>query len=352
MNIKHLSLFSFCFSAFFTLSSHAQSFSVVNDDFSVTTPDEDNTNTDAAYYSTSTSSAIEFNTNSVGLVSGGSGRALHAIFPSQELTAEGDTITVSTTFVTPATVDDVDGANGGEELRIGFFDTLGLTSSEQDANGTELGLGQDISYSTDDPAIVLSALPGYFTEIDVDPAGITNQDIEIRRHDVITVIDFQPNPPGDDSSNSFGSDFDLANVPGTGRLLGTTGSFDSLGSSSDNGYLIAANTTYTVTVNILRNSNDGLEVTSTLFEGGTQVDTHTEIDDTPASFSFGMWAIATGSDAFGSSNAVGAADNGIDITSLTVDANIAGGGTPPADDAEEDTCFPIVGTDGTSVVCL
>jgi len=104
MNIKHLYFFSVCFSALFSTSTHAQSASIVNDDFSVSTPDESNANTDADYFGSSGTNALEFGADFVGLVSGSSGRTIHALFPSQTLAAIGDTITVSATFTTPATV--------------------------------------------------------------------------------------------------------------------------------------------------------------------------------------------------------------------------------------------------------
>jgi len=46
--------------------------------------------TDAGYFASSTSSAIEINNNSIGLVSGTSGRQIHALFNSQSLVNAGD----------------------------------------------------------------------------------------------------------------------------------------------------------------------------------------------------------------------------------------------------------------------
>jgi len=96
--------------------------SVVDDNLAV----DGTAETDTAYFASSTSSAIEINSNSIGLVSGSSGRQIHGLFNSQSLVGAGDILETSVTFVTPATV-----AAGGEDIRIGLFDTLGRTGAEQ-----------------------------------------------------------------------------------------------------------------------------------------------------------------------------------------------------------------------------
>ena len=98
----------------------------------------------ANFFASSTSNAIESNAGSVGLVSGGSGRQIPALFPTQTLANAGDTLLTSLTFMTPATV-----ASGNEDLRFGIFDNLGRTSASE--------LGQDPSYSSGSPNAFIAA---------------------------------------------------------------------------------------------------------------------------------------------------------------------------------------------------
>ena len=337
MNIKHLSLFSFCFSALFAISSsHSQSVSVVNDNFSTTAPSSDNNTTDAAYYGTSGSSAIEFNADSVGLRSGGSGRALHALFPTQTLENIGDTLTASVTFITPPTVNSGTAASN-EEMRIGLFDNLGRTSSEEDTNGNPLGLGQNISNGSTNLNPLLMGLPGFAAELDIDGEELTNQDIQIR----------------------------ISAPTESGRLLGTSSGFDTDSSSSDNGYIIAPNTTYTLTMTLEHTTNDGLNINIDFLTEGQLTDSHdfevTALTETgepnpELTFSFGMLAMGVSAGPLGSNNDTfdpssgQPDDNGLNILSFTVDSNIAGGNAPAPTD--EEICYTISGTDGTSVVCL
>ena len=242
--------------------------SVVDDNLA----DDGTAETDMDYFASSTSSAIEINTNSIGLVSGSSGRQIHGLFNSQTLANAGDILETSVTFVTPATV-----AMTGEDLRIGLFDTLGRTGVDQ--------LGQNTSFSTSAPNADYAGLPGFYLELDIEAAD-PDTDLEIRRSD----------------------------PSATGRLLTTTGGFTAIDDSDAIGYVIEPNTEYTVDFTLVRTEDDQLEITAE-FLGSS----FTVIDTNPGSFEFDMMAFYANSGAVGSSNTPFDNDNGIDITNVSVD---------------------------------
>lgn len=233
--------------------------------------------TDMNYFASSTSSAIEINNNSIGLVSGSLGRQIHGLFNSQSLTNAGDILETSITFITPETV-----ATNGEDIRIGLFDSLGRTGADQ--------LGQNTSFSSSAPNPDFAGLPGYYLELDIENAD-SGTDLDVRR----------------------------SNPSATGRLLTTSSGFAALGNSDDIGYVIEPSTEYKVDFTIVRTESGGLEITAS-FLGST----FTIIDANPASFDFGLLALYSNSNAVGSSNSPGTDpaimnDNGIDITNVTVD---------------------------------
>lgn len=249
----------------FAASSHAVL--VVDDNFAV----DGTVTTDADYYGSSTSGAIEVNANSIGLVSGTSGRQMHALFSTVTLN-QGDSLVASLDFTTPASI-----SAGGDDFKFGVFDHLGRTSASQ--------LGQDTSYSSGTPNADFSGLPGFVVELDVEPSDSAT-DIQLRRSDPST----------------------------SGRLLGTNTGVGSMSSGDDIGYVFAPNTAYTVSLTITRNLLDELEISAD-FLGNT----HSDTDDSPLSFDFGMLAFGASSDAFGTSNTAGEADNGVDFTNVTVE---------------------------------
>lgn len=253
------------------LASVAPAAVIVNDSFA----DSDraaNGPLEGDFYASSTSSAIESNAGSIGLVSGSSGRQIHGFFPTQTLANAGDTLNTSFTFVTPATV-----ASGNEDIRFGIFDHLGRDIPTQ--------LRQDTSYSSSSPNPDYSGLPGFYSEIDVESAD-SGTNLNIRR----------------------------SNPSTTGRLMSTSSGFSNEGSSSDIGYAIVADTTYTATISATRTAAGGLDVTTTFLGNSFTIN-----DPTPNSFDFGMLTYGASSGAFGSSNSVGDPDNGIDITNVTVE---------------------------------
>jgi len=244
--------------------------------------------TDAAYFGSSSSSAIEFNPNSIGLVSATSGRTIHALFETQTLSAIGEKLVVSLSFTTPATV-----ATTDEELRIGLFDHLGRIGTDQ--------LGQNTNFKKSAPNPLYDGLPGFYSAIDIERSDPTT-DLDIRR----------------------------AKPPTSGTFLADSKNFERIevltnGSSSDSGYAISPNTSYTVNFVIERifgindvNPGDELMITSELYQGETLLSAHTEIDINPLSFSFGMLGVNAGSNAVGSTTQRPNRDNGIDITSFKV----------------------------------
>jgi len=242
--------------------------SVVNDNLEI----EGTAETDIDYFASSTSNAIEINSNSIGLVSGSSSRQIHGLFNSQTLANAGDILETSVTFVTPATV-----ATENEDIRIGLFDHLGRTGADQ--------LGQNTSFSTANPNPDFAGLPGYYLELDIESADPAT-DLQFRRSD---------------PSN-------------TGRSLTTSSGFTAIGDSDDIGYVIEPNTEYTVDFTIVRTETNGLEITAE-FLGNS----FTIVDENPLSFDFGMLAFFANSNAVGSSNDPGIDDNGIDITNISVD---------------------------------
>lgn len=253
------------------LASVAPAAVIVNDSFA----DGDraaNGPLEGDFYASSTSSAIESNAGSIGLVSGSSGRQIHGFFPTQTLANTGDTLNTIFTFVTPATV-----ASGNEDIRFGIFDHLGRDIPTQ--------LRQDTSYSSGSPNPDYSGLPGFYSEIDVESAD-SGTNLNIRR----------------------------SNPSTTGRLMSTSSGFSNEGSSSDIGYAIVADTTYTATISATRTAAGGLDVTTTFLGNSFTIN-----DPAPNSFDFGMLTYGASSGAFGSSNSVGDPDNGIDITNVTVE---------------------------------
>src|SRR5690606_17360103 len=77
---------------------------------------------EGSWHYTSTSSAIEVEAGSMGLISGGSGRGIHGAF-TQGTVNVGHQLSASFTFNTPASVaPDLDGPKG-EGLRIGLFNS-------------------------------------------------------------------------------------------------------------------------------------------------------------------------------------------------------------------------------------
>ena len=273
IDTKYLAiLFLFLFSTVFSLANAQDK--AVDDNFMV----DGTTTTDAFYYGSSNSSAVEVNANSIGLVTGSSGRQMHAIFDTQTLAFVGDMLKATVTFETPATV-----STGGDDLRIGLFDHLERIASDQ--------LGQNTSYSTGSPNPLFNGLPGYRVELDVESA------------DPATDLDIRKSNPSD-----------------TGRLIATNDEFTAFTSGPDIGYVFEPNSVYTVTFIFQATTGNGLNITTDFIDAdGNNISSQTVSDATPFSYSFGMLAMGASTDAFGSTNINGVPDNGIDILKFGVE---------------------------------
>ena len=265
------------------------------------------------FFATSTGSAIEddnddgIGAGAVGLVSGTSGRQIHAVFPSTTLAAAGDKIQSSVTFTTPAVSGNnlfsqadfdaldpavQDGASlsafptTGDDLRIGLFSS----------NSAGLNLSTDLSNnsSTQIPELLLA---GYAVELDVEPSGsASTTDIQLR-------------------------EYLLANA--TGNLLGTnTGSSSVATDGSTGQYFFQPSTQYELVQSYTLNAAGGLDVAVTFIEAGVTLGTLTSTETAPTTLEFSILALGASSEAFGLSNDAGDPENGIDINNVTIHTEI------------------------------
>lgn len=215
--------------------------------------------------------SVEATGGRLGLVTGSSGRGLHGTFGGRYVTlGTGQSLTARVNFQTPASV----GSNESGSLKIALW-----------SFSTDMANHQLSSSTT--PNANYNSLEGFMADFDGNLPG-TDEDINIR----------------------------VYNQPATtGRGLGTTTGWTG-GSGPDAGYSILANTAYSISLTVM-NTASGTDVTATLLQGSTQLDSYTR------SFSenignigtLGLWA---NSDFAGSENSFGTADNGIDITNVTI----------------------------------
>ena len=317
---------------------------VVDDNFAA----DGTASTDAQYFtSTAGSLAVEINPNSVGLVTGTAGRPMHGIFPAVTLTDVGDSITLSFSFMTPATV----GTDRSNAFRLGLFNTLGRETPVliPDPNNpgefiqevidgvpqTEGVFGNITANSTNPNPLYglgsIPGLPGFIAEYDVnDVVGFGTPDDNIR---------FRQSDPASPS----------------GRFLTTTGggSFFEISGRADGepsapgaeDFLLgwAPNTVFSGFVEIERISATEVVVSSFIdlpgfpqpeVAGEPQVaigirvaeDVIVNATDFPSvadSFTFDMLAFHAGSNTFGSSSAPAPGstvnDNGLDFLSIRVE---------------------------------
>ncbi len=255
-------------------TSPAEAMVIVNDSWPTgDRSDEAGDPLDAAWWTTSNSNAIEVSVGSLGLVTGSSGRGIRATFAPQTL-AVGETIIATYTFTTPDTV----GTNRSGAFRVAMFDKLGRA-----------GLEADLSASSGSPEPLYDGLPGYYADYDV---ATGSENIGLRKQDTSAA---------------------------TGRLLGTSSGFDSLGSGGDP-YSITANTTYIGTFAVTRTGADTADVTSSLLDAaGNLLSTHTESDASDIANNFGMLAFHANSNTFGLLNSPDLPDNGIDFSNVTIE---------------------------------
>lgn len=282
LSVKKL-IFSAAMSCLLTLPSGAAV--IVDDSFA----DGDRAKTgalDTNWWTSSSSSGDEISVGSLGLVTGSSGRGLHTIFPTQSLANVGDSIKATYTFTTPATI----GTNKSTSFRVGLFDSLG-----------QAGLDADVSASSGSPNALYGwgiatggpgtqPLPGYMLDMDVNKNDMTD-DLNFREHTQ-----------------------EPATIVGTGRLMGTTTNFANISPSGpDEDYSFDPNTTYNGMFQITR-----INATDVRLDGALDSITYS-VNDTADSFDFSMLGFHVNSNTFGSSNAAGDPDNGIDFSNVTIE---------------------------------
>jgi len=256
---------------------------IVNDSWADGGRDDGADPQDANWWTSASSSGIEVSVGSLGMVTGSSGRGIHAIFPTQNLANVGDKLVATYTFTTPATV-----GSGTAGFRAGLFDTLGRA-----------GLNADVSSSSGTPNVVYgwgtgaggpgtAGLPGYMLDMDVGTTTGSN-DLSFRAHD-----------PG--------------TVAPTGRLMGTTTGFTQISPTGlDGAFSFAPNTSYTGSLSLTRISATDMQLTGTLGAA-----THT-VTDAFDSTNVGMLAFWANSNIFGSPSTPNTPDNGIDFSNVTIE---------------------------------
>ena len=250
--------------------------------------------TDTAWYGTTGSSALDSNsyTSTVNLLSarsGSSGRGFHGVFASQSIASVGDKITVTYSFTTPATVGDKSTA-----LKVGFFNSNGATAANpnNDSEGSPRAI-------VGDPIHTQSSLGSTDTGWDTVYGE---------------AVDLDANFSG---TSNFGFKSKTSAVA-TGRLLNSSTGWTSQGSNVDGAYTIVANTSYTGTFSIENKGGDLYDLSASISSGGSELASETREGKTIAANTFDIVAFNHSSNAFGSTNSGGVADNGIDYTNIQV----------------------------------
>jgi hypothetical protein len=285
------------------LGAKANAAIIVNDSWADGGRDDGADPLDTNWWTSAASAGIEVSPGSMGLVTGTSGRGIHAIFPTQTLANVGDKLIATYTFTTPATI----GSNATGAFRVGLFDTLGRA-----------GLNDNVSASSGTPNAVYgwgtgaggpgtAGLPGYMMDMDMRTGA---DDLSFRTHDTGTVVP-------------------------SGRLMGTTSGFTQISPTGPDGaYEFAANTTYTGSLSLTRISATEMSITGTLGAA-----THTVTDEFDST-SYGMLGFWANSNIFGSSSTPGVANNGIDFSNVTIEF-IA---------IPEPSCLALLGLAGLAVI--
>lgn len=240
--------------------------------------------TDIAWYGTTGNSALDSDSytasnNFLSARSGTSGRGFHGVFNSQSIANTGDKITVTYSFTTPATV----GVAGVKStaLKVGFFDSNGATSANGGPIHTTYGLSSsDSGWNT---------VYGEAIDLDVNDAANSN----------------------------FGFKSKISSVA-TDRLMNSSSGWESQGGGVDGTYSIAANSSYVGTFTIENKGSDLYDLSATISSGGIELASETREGKTIAANAFDIIAFNHSSNAFGSTNSAGVADNGLDYTNIKV----------------------------------
>ncbi len=253
--------------------SPAQAGIVFSDSFADGGREDGADESDTNWWYTTNSSSLEVSTDTLGLVSGGSGRGLRTTFAPQAL-AEGQTLQATFTFTTPETI----GSDRDSAFRIGLYNKLGRSELESDQ-----------SASSKQPNKNYDGLPGYMIDFDINLKDPASANIDIRKHK-------------DDTQ---------------GRLLGTTKGYKRLGGGGEP-YQFAANQTYTGVMAVKKFSS-GIEISGSLSQHGNVLSHFSIVDPNSDVNNFGMLAFHVNSKTFGSSKKKEEPDNGLDFSNVTVE---------------------------------
>jgi hypothetical protein len=254
------------------------------------------------WYSTS-STAIEVSTGSLGLVSGTAGRGIHGTFAAQSLSTVGDSLTATYTFTTPATVSTSGTLSAA--LKVGLFDNPAST------------MNVDTTASSGSPSPNYASIKGYSLDMDVNllASGAPASDLTFReRNNIVT----------------------------SAQLLATTAEYTLLSSGGTVGYSIAASTSYTGVFKVTRTAT-GIDLVGSLSQGSTLLSTFSTSDSSPTATSFSALGFHANANAFGNTSTVGAANNGIDFTNIRIEFN-------PAPPVPEPTSMLLVGLAGLGLI--
>lgn len=249
---------------------------------------------DTAWYGTTGSSALDSNSytstfNLLSARSGPSGRGFHGVFAGQSIANTGDKITVTYSFTTPATVTEKTSA-----LRVGFFNSNDATAQNpnNDSEGNPRAIVGDAIHTQSSLA---SSDNGWDTVYGES-------------------VDLDANYTG---TSNFGFKSKTSTVA-TGRLMNSTTGWTSHGSNVEGAYTIVGDTSYVGTFSIENMGDDLYDLSASISSGGTLLASETREGKTIAANSFDIVAFNHSSNAFGSTNASGVADNGIDYTNIQV----------------------------------
>ena len=271
----------------------------------------------------------------VDFASGDSSRGIHATFPAQTLEEFGDVLTLTFTYTTPDTIAfDNGGPSITEDFRFGLFDTS-ATAGVIDPNSGLMPLepinfnGQVNSSSTaPNPGL---NLPGFVGEID----DINRNNMDGGEVDPVTG-EVSEDTGTDLGIRTYNSDNSLDFPFATGRLFGTTTGFDFLQSGADLVTILVPNTEYIGTLQVAFTDETLLTLDLTVgmeAVDGSFVDSVSRtvaIADIPGELgvkttTFDLFALGATSGAFGGtdgpvmgSSTVGEANNGIDISNVTI----------------------------------
>lgn len=284
---------------------------------------------------TSSNAALDVNQapGPLDFASGDSSRTIHGLFPAQTLEEFGDVLTVTFDFTTPDSIrydNFVQSTN--EDFKFGIFDTSGTAGAIDSVTidpetmmpfNAPIDFSGPINTSSSNPNTALNGLAGIQCEI--DNINTPGSDLGIRTNNVNNV-------------SGFGASLQ------TGQFLNSNTGFDFIAGGDDGLITLVPNTDYTGTISVAFTDDTlaALDITVAMADAaGVTIDSFTRsvsIADTAPdaanmitgnigvnTTTFDLLAFHATSGAFGGtngpvagSNNTGEANNGIDISNVTV----------------------------------